>query len=492
MKFALVESMPKTDLLIILMKKDQKLSPASKKAMGTAATKEAELRMKNKDFETSEGATLVLYTGEKDSAKKVVLMGQGDSEKWMPGAVLQHGGKCAALAATHKAKTVVIITQENKEIQDLSYGMVYGNYEFTKYKKKDPKEEKKKVKLTKVTFLGKKNKEISSTLKKAENLVNPSALIRDMVNAPTSDMDTNDFVRIARQVGKKYGIKVTVYDDKKLQKMGAGLLYGVGKGAEVGARMIFLEYKHKTKSKTPNIAFVGKGIVFDTGGLNVKPTNYIELMKQDMAGAATVLGTMQALAQEKVPGYWLGVLCCAENAVSEKAQRPGDVAMAYNGMSVEITNTDAEGRLAMADGLAYTEKKYKPQRMVNIATLTGAVSVALGYHITGVMGSDKNLVADILKASEKESESMWELPLTPDMIKATKGSYTDLINSSRGVRAGSSMGGAFLKNFVEKTPWAHFDIGGTAWAEKPNSTTKYGSTAVALRTFMELARMHQG
>ena len=191
-----------------------------------------------------------------------------------------------------------------------------------------------------------------------------------------------------------------------------------------------------------------------------------------------------------MPGHFVAVLCCAENAVSDRATRPGDVLKMYNGKTVEVTNTDAEGRLVLADGLAYTEAKLKPKMMINIATLTGAVSVALGYHITGVMGNKQKLIDQILKLSKEANERSWQLPLSPDFISACKGDFTDLKNSVNGVRAGSTMGGAFLSNFVDKVDWAHFDIGGTAWADKPNSTTKYGATGAALRTFIKLAEKH--
>jgi len=181
-------------------------------------------------------------------------------------------------------------------------------------------------------------------------------------------------------------------------------------------------------------------------------------------------------------------LVCAENALSDKSVHPGDILQMYNGKTVEVLNTDAEGRLILADGLAYAEKQFKPKMMVNIATLTGAVSVALGYKISGVMGNNKKTTAKILKTAESVDERMWELPLDADFVKATEGNISDLKNISDGMRAGSTMGGAFLSNFVEKTPWAHIDIGGTAWADKPTPTTKYGSTSAGLRTLIELAK----
>ena len=181
------------------------------------------------------------------------------------------------------------------------------------------------------------------------------------------------------------------------------------------------------------------------------------------------------------------MLACAENAVSANAQHPGDVVKAYNGKTIEINNTDAEGRLALADALSYTEDKLKPKRFVDLATLTGAVTVALGYHITGAMGNDEKWVQTVIKAARKNDERIWELPMDDDFKSACKGSFTDLQNINNSVPAGSSYAGAFLSHFVKDTPWTHLDIAGTAWAEKPTSVTEYGATAVMLRTLVELA-----
>jgi len=485
MKFSLADKAPKVDVLFIVLEKNGKLSSDAKAALGAAA-KDAQARLKAKDFEGNEGQSLALY-GDGKTFKRAYLVGAGEVKKHLPGAMELIGGSLAALAKGAKAKKIAVLV-DNEHLKDIAHGLALGSYEFDQYKKKD----KEAVKLSQAVLVTKASNDSKETISAANVFAAASPLTRDLVNIPAGDLTTKDMASHARALGKKYGMKVTIMNDTQLAKAGCGAIVGVGQGAEEKSKLIFIEYKNKTKSKTPNIAFVGKGVVFDTGGLNLKPTGYMETMKQDMAGAATVLGTMKAIAEAKLKGYFLGVLACAENSVSERAQRPGDVVKAFNGKTIEITNTDAEGRLCLADGLAYTEKHYKPQRMFNIATLTGAVSVALGYHITGVMGNDSKLVNEVIQASAATGERSWELPLTEDFVKATKGSFTDLKNSTNGVRAGSSMGGAFLKNFVEDTPWVHFDIGGTAWAEKPSSTTKYGSTAAALRTFTEMARRHQG
>jgi leucyl aminopeptidase len=485
MKLSLADKTPNSDVLFVLVKKGEKLSTAAKSALASAS-KDAEARMKAKDFEGEEGQSIALY-GNGKSFKRAYLIGVGEEKKHLPKTMEFLGGTLAKLAKAAKAKKIAVLV-DSKHLANIANGLVLGSYVFDKYKKKD----KKAVTLSQVVLVSKVNAENKESVSAANVLAAASPLTRDLVNIPAGDLSTKDMASHAKALAKKYGMKVKVMNDTQLAKAGCGALVGVGKGAEETSKLVFLEYRHKSKSKVPNIAFVGKGVVFDTGGLNLKPTGYMETMKQDMAGAATVLGAMKAIGEAKLKGYFLGVLCCAENSVSDRAQRPGDVVTAYNGKTIEITNTDAEGRLCLADGLAYTEKNYKPKLMLNIATLTGSVSVALGYQITGVMGNDQKLIKEIIAASAATGERAWQLPLTDDFVKATKGDFTDLKNSTSGARAGSSMGGAFLKNFVEDTPWAHFDIGGTAWADKPTSTTKYGATAAALRTFVELARRHQG
>lgn len=479
MKFVLAETCPKVDVLFLALFEKEKLSTQHKKALGKETTAALEARMKAKDFEGKQGQNLSFYP-EKAPAKKVVILGRGDKEKALPQATEQLGGSMAGMS---KGKKHVAVWVEAKDLSELSFGFVLGSYEFSRYKKRDPKASQ----LEAVTFVSSINQSSKTHVEHLKRFMEASNLTRDLINTPAGDLNTQDLVNEAKAVAKKYKLKITVFDAKKLESMGCGGLIGVGKGAKVGPSMVILEYKHKSTSKVPDLALVGKGIVFDTGGLNLKPTGYMETMKQDMAGAATVLGALQIIADAKLPGYFIAVMCCAENAISDQATHPGDVLKAYNGKTIEVTNTDAEGRLVLADGLSYTEAKFKPKAMINIATLTGAVSVALGYHITGVMGNNQKLVDDVLKASLQSHERAWQLPLDDDFVKATEGSFTDLKNSTDGVRAGSSMGGAFLKNFVEKTPWVHFDIGGTAWAEKPSATTKYGSTAAALRTLYALA-----
>ncbi len=483
MIFSFRPSSAKADGLFALVLESKTPPVALKKALDPATFKLIEARYAAEDFGGKEGETITLYP-DKSTVKKIVLMGLGKEEKFAPNTLEYAGGKLASLCK--KVKSLAVWAEED-HLESIAYGLVWGLYEFSRYKS----DKKDKASLQEVAFLGQR-KDAAAFSKKLEVYREASTLVRDITNTPTEELDTVILEREAKQVAKKCGLKFTSFDDKKLTKLGCGSLVGVGKGAKEGSKMVILEYRYKTKSKVPSIAFIGKGIVFDSGGLNLKPSGHIEDMKLDKAGAATVLGAIQAIAQLKIPGHFLAVLCCAENAISERAVRPGDVLTAYNGKTIEITNTDAEGRLVLADGLAYTEKIYKPKIMVDIATLTGAATVALGYHISAFMGNNEKLMEEAKTAAKESKERVWELPMDSDFVKATKGDFTDLKNATDGVRAGTSMGGAFLQNFVDHTPWLHIDIGGTAWAERPTPTSKYGATSVMLRTFVALAEKHSG
>jgi len=479
MKLSIANKVPAVDVILIALYEKEKLSADARKLIGTNFAKQADERIKAKDFDGSEGQTLILF----DKKQKFTMIGRGKKDKQMPNASEMLGGTMAGLAKKLRAKKAALIL-DGKDLLQIANGFILGDYEFKHYKKEDAKAPK----IVEVTFVTDKNKENLEILKTLNSFQESSALVRTLINIIPSELDPKGFVTESEKVVKNRALTLTVFDEKKLKTMGCGGLIGVGQGAKVGPRMIILEYKNKAKSKNADIVFVGKGVTFDTGGLNLKPSGHIETMKQDMAGAATVLGAMQAIADQKLKGHFVGILVCAENALSDKSVHPGDILQMYNGKTVEVLNTDAEGRLILADGLAYAEKQFKPKMMVNIATLTGAVSVALGYKISGVMGNNKKTTAKILKTAESVDERMWELPLDADFVKATEGNISDLKNISDGMRAGSTMGGAFLSNFVEKTPWAHIDIGGTAWADKPTPTTKYGSTSAGLRTLIELAK----
>ena len=259
----------------------------------------------------------------------------------------------------------------------------------------------------------------------------------------------------------------------------------MARGADEPPKFILIQYSGGKKGEKP-FAFVGKGITFDTGGISIKPSSKMDEMKFDMCGAATVLGIMQAVGRLKPKVNIVGAIAATENMPGGHATKPGDIVRAYNGKTIEILNTDAEGRLVLADALAYVSQKHDPRYMVNFATLTGAVIIALGHVASGVMGNDEKLIDAIRKAAEASGEKVWPLPLWDEYCDDIKSKIADVKNLGAPRQAGTIAGGAFLKEFVGETPWAHVDIAGTAWRDKDQPYMPAGPSGVGIRLSLEL------
>ncbi|MBC8404554.1 MAG: leucyl aminopeptidase [Planctomycetes bacterium] len=314
---------------------------------------------------------------------------------------------------------------------------------------------------------------------------------RELQNLPANILTPKHFAAEARKVARGSAkISVKILGRKAMEALGAGSLLGVAQGSVNEPQLVHLTYKPGGKSKG-RIALVGKGLTFDTGGISLKPSPGMEDMKFDMSGAAAVLGAFEGLAQGAQCDYEVhGILGCVENMPGGNAQRPGDIVTAMNGKTIEVLNTDAEGRLVLADCLCYTDKKVKPDRIYDVATLTGAAIHALGHLTSAVMGNDDKLVNGLIAAGERAGEAYWQLPITEDYRKLTLGQYADLANINKpGQGAGTIAGGCFLSYFVGDRPWVHMDIAATAWNHpaKPYYS-EGGGSGVATRTFLELLR----
>jgi leucyl aminopeptidase len=353
-------------------------------------------------------------------------------------------------------------------------GLILANYRFLKYFAKEKQDEQQPVTEVILQYSGNESKFLAGVAE-GKVIAECTNYAKDLVNEPASALGPADLEREVRKL-KNVTIKVLNIDD--MEKLGMGAIHGVGRGSKRPPKMLFLEYKGDNSKP---IAIVGKGITFDSGGYNIKPTKYIEDMKTDMGGAAAVLGTIKALCELKVKKHVIGVMACADNLVSGHAQLPGDIVKAYNGKTIEIGNTDAEGRLVLADALSYTEDKYHPEVMVDLATLTGACVVALGNEITAVMGKHEGLIHELKDAGNKSYDRVWELPFLEEFQGKMDGSISDLNNISqkgKGFEAGSITAGVFLSKFVDKTTWAHLDIAGTAYIlEDTDYQQKYATGA---------------
>jgi leucyl aminopeptidase len=306
---------------------------------------------------------------------------------------------------------------------------------------------------------------------------------REIINEPANVMTPTELARRAEEVAKDYSLEIDVLDEARMKDLGMGSLLGVAQGSAEPAKMIVLTYTPKTES-SETIAIVGKGVTFDTGGISIKPSDGMEKMKYDMAGGATTIGAMRAIAQLKPSVNVIGVVPAVENMPGGRAQRPGDVVRAMNGKTIEVINTDAEGRLILADAVAYA-RKLGATKIIDLATLTGAVSIALGDVYVAALGNDQAWIDQILAAGKRAGEKIWQLPLDKEYREQIKSDIADIKNIG-GRKAGTITGAYFIREFVEDTPWAHLDIAGTAWNETGKPHLAVGPTGVGLRTLVNL------
>jgi leucyl aminopeptidase len=343
----------------------------------------------------------------------------------------------------------------------IAEGAIMGAYRFEQGKSK-PKDEK----LASVVVTG-PGAGLKSGFAKGVITAEANCFVRDLQNKPANWMTPREMANAAKKLEKGARIKCTVLTERSMESMGMGLLLGVAQGSREAPRFVHLVYKPRGKSKG-KIALVGKGLTFDSGGISIKPSAKMDEMRFDMSGGAAVLGVFHALQRLDVPWEVHGVVPCTENMPGGRATKPGDIHRAMNGTTVEVLNTDAEGRLVLADALCYVAKKIEPDTIIDLATLTGAVVTALGHELSGMFASTDKLRDKLIAAGEETGERVWPLPLLDVHKEGMKGTFADLKNISGGdMGAGSSAGAAFLAPFVGDAEWAHLDIAGTAWGGAP-------------------------
>ena len=359
------------------------------------------------------------------------------------------------------------------------HGLKLRSYEFNIYKSKKDK----RVVIVKV--IGNKNKISSQTQLKFKALEEGTFFARDLVSEPGNVLHPDEYAKRLNSL-KKYGLKINIYDDKKLKKLGMNALLGVGQGSIRGSYLVTIEWNGAKNNSKP-LAFVGKGVCFDTGGISLKPAKFMEDMTYDMAGSATVVGLMKNLALRKAKVNAVGVVGLVENMPGGNAQRPGDIVKSYSGKTIEILNTDAEGRLVLADALTFTEKKFKPKFMIDLATLTGAIIVSLGSEYAGLFSNDDKLSKQLLTAGEKVDEKLWRMPLHKNFDKLIDSKNADMQNINYVGGAGSITAAQFLQRFIlNKTPWAHLDIAGMAFSKYGGALNSGGATGYGVRLLNKL------
>ena len=372
-----------------------------------------------------------------------------------------------------------IIGKQSNFLGHFLHGLKLKSYEFKKYLSK------KETRVISINVFGNKNKPSAQNQLKFKALEEGTFYARDLVSEPGNILHPDEYAKRLSSL-KKYGLKVNIYDEKKLKKLGMHALLGVGQGSVRGSYLVTMEWNGAKNNSKP-LAFVGKGVCFDTGGYSLKPARFMEDMTYDMAGSATVVGLMKNLALRKAKVNAVGVVGLVENMVSGNAQRPGDIVKSYSGKTIEILNTDAEGRLVLADALTFTEKKFKPKFIVDLATLTGAIIVCLGSEYAGLFSNDDKLSKQIFNAGEKVEEKVWRMPLHKNYDKLMNSKNADVQNINYVGGAGSTTAAQFLQRFIlNKTPWAHLDIAGMAFSKYGGALNSGGATGFGVRLLNQL------
>jgi leucyl aminopeptidase len=426
---------------------------------------------------------------------RILLAGMGKAEAIDEQAAQALGGRIAAhLSGTGVVEASVLVDAVKglkldpaSFASNLAFGARLRSYRFDKYFTKEKPEDKPSLRRLSVRVQG------AAAARRAyeplEKIAEGVFLTRDLVSEPPNVIYPESLAAEAGAL-KPLGVEVELLDEKQMKKLGMGALLGVGQGSIRPPRLAIMQWRGdpRAKDKRP-VAFIGKGITFDTGGISLKPAANMEDMKWDMAGSGVVIGLMKALAGRKAKVNAVGVIALAENMPSGSAQRPGDIVTSMSGQTIEIINTDAEGRLVLADALWYTQDRFKPRFMIDLATLTGAIIIALGHEYAGLYSNDDELAERVRAAGQATGERVWRMPLGEEYDKQIKSDAADMKNT--GDRAGGSISAAqFLQRFVNQSPWVHLDIAGTAWSSKDAPTVPKGGTAFGVRLLDRLVADH--
>jgi leucyl aminopeptidase len=360
----------------------------------------------------------------------------------------------------------------------LAFGFRLRSYRFDKYRTKEKPDQKPSLK--RLTVLTGNSAAAKKAFAALDKIADGVFLTRDLVSEPGNALYPESFATEAA-ARAELDIEVEILDEKKMAKLGMGALLGVGQGSIRPPRLIVLRWMGAKDKDAPPVALIGKGITFDTGGISIKPAGGMEEMKTDMAGGGAVLGTLKALAGRKAKANVVGIVAAAENMPDGNAIRPGDILTSMSGQTIEVNNTDAEGRLVLADALTYAQEKFKPAVMIDLATLTGAVIIALGNEQAGLFANDETLAAQLTLAGSEVGEKLWRLPLGEGYDRLIDSDAADVKNVADARVAGSTIGAVFLQRFVKDTKWAHLDIAGMAWAKRDLATVPKGASAFGVR-----------
>lgn len=478
-------TLPKSGAVILIVSGGTKLGElASRLDSETGgALKRA---MKVQDFKGIKGSQLSLLA-PCEGRDHVIVYGIGKPKDMLSSDWETLGGKAAQLASDGKNFQIVFeqgcVDKPELIAPRIALGARLGNYTFTTYKTKD----KKRPRASRLSIACGAMARARSAFEELEAVASGILLARDLVNEPANILTPPAFARRARNL-VKLGVKVEVLTEAQMKRLGMGALLGVGQGSAHPSQLVVMQWRGGARNEKP-LAFIGKGVCFDTGGISIKPSAGMEEMKGDMGGAAAVTGLMHALAARKARVNVIGVIGLVENMPSGTAQRPGDIVTSMSGQTIEVLNTDAEGRLVLADALWYTHKRFKPQFMIDLATLTGAITIALGQDYAGMFSNSDKLCAQLDSVGKEEGEQVWRMPLNDNFDKMINTPNADMKNIG-GRYAGSSTAAQFLQRFVDNTPWVHLDIAGTAMGSPKSPISQSWASGYGVKLLDRFVRKH--
>ncbi|MFT0892458.1 leucyl aminopeptidase [Pseudochelatococcus sp. G4_1912] len=482
---------PEGGEVVVFADENLSVSPYTAAWLGDAGLELVRRAAKVEKFKGKAKKALILTAPKGINADRLIVIGTGKdvaANDWS-----QLGGVTFAKLNGQRAHVLFDLPGEGRftaeSAGDFALGLSLRAYRFDLYKTKkhddtsDAEDDEPKVVIINLADpTGAK-----AARKAAKAVAEGVNVARDLVNEPPNVLNPEEFARRAGELAK-LDVAVEVIDESELERLGFGALVAVGLGSRFDTKLVVLRWNGADKDVAP-IAFVGKGVTFDTGGISIKPAASMEDMKGDMAGAAAVVGLMHTLATRKAKVNAIGVIGLVENMPDGKAQRPGDIVKSLSGQTIEIINTDAEGRLVLADALWYTQERFKPQFVINLATLTGAILVALGQENAGLFSNNDELSAYLTEAGKATGETVWRLPLQPEYDKLIDSKFADMKNTG-GRYAGSITAAQFLQRFIKDTPWAHLDIAGTGMAAKQTDTNQSWGSGWGVRMLDRLVRDH--
>jgi leucyl aminopeptidase len=499
MKISFTEpDLPRSGAVVVGVWEGKALTPAARRldeATGEAIARALSVPSR---FSGKKDELLPLIGPPNLSASRIVVAGLGKPEVADNRSLQQLGGNLVAHlnGAGEEEAALMIDVAESAPISqaeaaaEIAFGAHLRSYRFDKYKTKEKTE--KKPSLARLTVATNGVKAAKHAYRPLEATAAAVFMTRDLVSEPANVIYPETLATEAERLAE-FGVEVETLDEQRMQELGMNALLAVGQGSARPSRLVVMQWhgaKGSSGASSHPLAFVGKGVTFDTGGISIKPAAGMGDMKWDMAGSAVVIGLMRLLATRRAAVNAVGVVGLVENMPSGTAQRPGDIVKSMSGQTIEVLNTDAEGRLVLADALWYAQTRFKPRLIVDLATLTGAVIVALGHHRAGLFANNDQLAQQLVDAGNAVGEQVWRLPLAESYDRDIDSDAADVKNIGGGRAAGSIIGAQFLQRFIEDVPWAHLDIAGTAWSSKDAATVPKGATAFGVRLLDRLVSQY--